>query len=235
MNKNCMVNQRELHADTKTFTDAASRASRRSRRRADRRNARPGNHRVGAAHRRNRPLDVSALCTPTRLLRRSTESSTCFPPTSSRKFGPSCPWCSKASCAKACCRRRTAKAGPWRWRSWCRTRRYAISFAKTRFTRFTLPCNPGRTSSACRPLTSRWQRLVLPETDFSRSGYGALEQPGRIAGNDQSGCHLTNPDPAGARSPRVRHTEASDSRAVRFFPPETWVFRREQQAFRSRV
>ena len=59
MNKNCLVNQRELHADTKSFTDALRAALREDPGRcADRRNARSGNHRIGAAYRRNRPLDL---------------------------------------------------------------------------------------------------------------------------------------------------------------------------------
>ncbi len=57
--KKCLVNQREVHADTHSFANSLRAAlARRSRRGADRRNARPGNHRVRPAHRRNRPLDL---------------------------------------------------------------------------------------------------------------------------------------------------------------------------------
>ena len=54
--KNCIVNQRELHADTHSFGNSLkSRAAPGSRRRAHRRDARPRDHRVRAAHRRDRP------------------------------------------------------------------------------------------------------------------------------------------------------------------------------------
>jgi twitching motility protein PilT len=62
--KKCLVNQREVHSDTHSFANSLRAAlARRSRRGADRRNARPGNHRIRAAHRRNRPLDLRHLHT----------------------------------------------------------------------------------------------------------------------------------------------------------------------------
>ena len=57
--KNCLVNQREVHSDTNSFANAlARRAARGSRHRPDRRDARPGDGRVGAEDRRDRPPDV---------------------------------------------------------------------------------------------------------------------------------------------------------------------------------
>ena len=109
--KKCLVNQREVHADTHSFANSLRAAlARRPRRRAHRRNARPGDHRVGAAHRRDRPLDLRARCTPTRRPPPSTVSLTFFRLTSSRRFARSCPWCSKASFARRCCRAPTDAA-----------------------------------------------------------------------------------------------------------------------------
>ena len=57
--KKCLVNQREVHSDTHSFANSlASGAARRPRRGADRRNARPRNDRIGAAHRGDRTLDL---------------------------------------------------------------------------------------------------------------------------------------------------------------------------------
>ena len=53
--KKCLVNQREVHSDTHSFANSLRAAlARRPRRGADRRNARPGNHRIGAANCGNR-------------------------------------------------------------------------------------------------------------------------------------------------------------------------------------
>ena len=57
--KGCLVNQREVHSDTHGFSArAARRAARGPRHRPHRRAARPRDDRVGAAHRRDGPLDV---------------------------------------------------------------------------------------------------------------------------------------------------------------------------------
>ena len=57
--KKCIVNQRELHADTHSFANALRSALRAGPRRgADRRDARLRDRRVGAAHRRDRPPDL---------------------------------------------------------------------------------------------------------------------------------------------------------------------------------
>jgi len=64
MNKNCVVNQREVHSDTKSFTDALRAALRED---PDvvliGENARPRNHRVRAAYRGNRHLTFGTLHT----------------------------------------------------------------------------------------------------------------------------------------------------------------------------
>ena len=105
MNKNCLVNQRELHADTKSFTDALRAALRED----------PDVVLIGEM--RDLETIESALriaetghltlarCTPTRHRRPSTELSTSSRRTSSRRFERSFRWCWKASCAKACCPR----------------------------------------------------------------------------------------------------------------------------------
>ena len=80
---------------------AARRPARGPRRRPDRRDARPGDDRVGAAHRRDGPPDLRAPCTPTRRPRPSTASSTCSRPTSSRRSAPSSRWCSKGIMCQA--------------------------------------------------------------------------------------------------------------------------------------
>ena len=57
--KNCLVNQREVHSDTDSFTNALRAALREDPgHRADRRNARPRNGRSGAEDRRDRAPDV---------------------------------------------------------------------------------------------------------------------------------------------------------------------------------
>ena len=57
--QSCLVNQREVHSDTQSFSHGAARgAARGPGHRADRRNARPRDGGSGAAHRRDRPLDV---------------------------------------------------------------------------------------------------------------------------------------------------------------------------------
>ena len=57
--KKCLVNQREVHADTHSFSNSLRAALREDPGRgADRRNARFGDDRIGAAHRGNRPLDI---------------------------------------------------------------------------------------------------------------------------------------------------------------------------------
>ena len=75
--KNCLVNQREVHSDTNSFSNALRAALREDPgHRAHRRNARSGDGRSGAEDRRDRPPDVRRRCTRTRRRRRSTASST---------------------------------------------------------------------------------------------------------------------------------------------------------------
>ena len=101
--KKCLVNQREVHSDTHSFANSlARRAARRPRRGADRRNARPGNDRIGAAHRRNRPLDLRHAAHQFGDLRRSTVSWTFSRRTSSRRFARSFRWCWKEFFASRC-------------------------------------------------------------------------------------------------------------------------------------
>ena len=103
--KKCVVNQRELYADTATSPSRAEgRPPRGPQRRAHRRNARPRDDRIRfriaeTGHLPSRP------CTPTPPPRPSTAWWTCSPPTSSRRSAPRCRWCWRASCARLSCPR----------------------------------------------------------------------------------------------------------------------------------
>jgi twitching motility protein PilT len=119
MNKNCVVNQRELHSDTKSFTDALRAALRED----------PDVVLIGEMR------DLETIESALRIaetghltfgtLHTNSASSTInriidvFPRTSNRRSAPSFRWCSKASCAKACCRAVTARDAPCAWKSWC--------------------------------------------------------------------------------------------------------------------
>ena len=118
--KNCIVNQREVGADTQSFKKALKSILRQD----------PDVVLVGEM----RDLETieaaltiaetghsaSARCTPTAASRRSTASSTSSPPTSSRRSARSSRSCSRASCRSRSCPSRRA-AACWRSRSWCRT------------------------------------------------------------------------------------------------------------------
>jgi twitching motility protein PilT len=94
MNKNCVVNQRELHADTKSFSDALRAALRED----------PDVVLIGEMR------DLETIESALRIA--ETASSTYSPRTNNRRFAPSCRWCSRASCAKACYPPSAAKGGP---------------------------------------------------------------------------------------------------------------------------
>ena len=104
LNKNCLVNQRELHADTKSFTDALRAALREDPDvvligemrdletiESALRIAETGHLTFGTLHTNSASSDHQPH--HRRVSRR----------TSSRRSAPSSRWCWKASCAKACC------------------------------------------------------------------------------------------------------------------------------------
>src|SRR5437763_200126 len=77
-----------------------------------------------------------------------------------RGFAPTYRSCWKACFANRSCRRSADKAARAPWRSWCRTRRFAIWSEKTRFTRSIPQCNPVRINTECRPSTSLWPACI---------------------------------------------------------------------------
>ncbi len=108
--KKCVVNQRELHADTHSLHERARvRPAPGPGRRADRRDARPRDDRGGAAHRRDRPPDLRHAAHQLGGVRPSTASSTSSRRTSSRRSARSCRSCSRASSASRCCRKASGK------------------------------------------------------------------------------------------------------------------------------
>ena len=123
--KKCLVNQREVHADTHSFANALRAALRED----------PDVVLIGEM--RDLETIESALriaetghlrlapCTPTRRRRPSTVSLTCSLRTSNRRFAPNCPWCWRASFARRSCPGRTGGAGSWPWKSWFPTRPFA--------------------------------------------------------------------------------------------------------------
>jgi len=122
MNKNCLVNQRELHSDTKSFTDALRAALRED----------PDVVLIGEMR------DLETIESALRIaetghltfgtLHTNSASSTInriidvFPAHQQSQSGPSFRWCWKASCVKAFCPAAITRGAPCAWRSWCRTR-----------------------------------------------------------------------------------------------------------------
>ena len=115
--KACLVNQREVHADTKSFTAALRAALREDPDvvligemrdletiESALRIAETGHLTFGTLH------TNSAASTINRVI-------DVFPATSSRKSERNSRWCWKASCARPFCRRWEAKAARWRWKS----------------------------------------------------------------------------------------------------------------------
>jgi Tfp pilus assembly ATPase PilU len=97
--KNCLVNQREVHSDTSSFTMALRAALRED----------PDIVLIGEMR------DLETVEAALKIA-----ETTFFRPTSRRRSGRSCRWCSKASSVRRCCRRPTARAAWSRSRSWCR-------------------------------------------------------------------------------------------------------------------
>ena len=121
--KKCVVNQREVHADTHSFANALRAALRED----------PDVVLIGEM--RDLETIESALriaetghltfAHPAHELgrrRRSTASSTSSPRTSSRRCARSSRSCWRASCARRSSRARAAAGACWPWRSWSRTR-----------------------------------------------------------------------------------------------------------------
>ena len=106
-------------------------------RRARRRNARPGDDRVGPPDRRDGPPDARHPAHELRLLLDQPRSSTCSPRTSRRRSARSSPSSWKGSCASRCSSGPAARGASWRWRSWFPTPPSATSSARTRSTRST--------------------------------------------------------------------------------------------------
>ena len=102
---------------------AARGAPRGPRRRPDRRAARPRDDRVGAAHRRDRALDVRDAAH--QLGGADDQPHHRRVPGAPAGADPhaALAGASRASSVRRCCRARTARAASSRWRSWCRTRR----------------------------------------------------------------------------------------------------------------
>ena len=122
--KNCLVNQREVHSDTDSFSQRAARgAARGSRHRPHRRDARSRDGRSGAEDRRDRPPDVRHAAHQLGGADDQPHHRHLPGRTSSRRSARSCRSCSKASSARRCCRGPTARAASCRSRSWCRRRR----------------------------------------------------------------------------------------------------------------
>ena len=108
--KSCIVNQREVGTDTKSFARRAQvRAARGSGHRPDRRDARPRDDRGGADDRRDRPPGVRHAAHQLARRRRSTASSTSSRRTSRRRSARSSPSCSRASSPRRCCPRRSGR------------------------------------------------------------------------------------------------------------------------------
>ena len=109
--KGCLVNQREVHADTQSFTNALRAALR-----EDPDIVLIGEMRdletVEAAlkHRRDRPPHVRDAAHELGVGHDQPHHRRVSRRTSSRRSGRSCRWCSRASSARRCCRRRTARA-----------------------------------------------------------------------------------------------------------------------------
>ena len=121
--KKCLVNQRELHADTHSFPNAL-----RAVLREDPDVVLIGEMRdletIEAALRiaETGHLTLATLHTNSAPPRRSTASSTCSRPTSRARSGRSSRSCSRASCVRPCSSARAARAASWPWRSWSPTR-----------------------------------------------------------------------------------------------------------------
>ena len=122
MNKNCVVNQREVHADTKSFTDALRAALRED----------PDVVLIGEMR------DLETIESALRIaetghltfgtLHTNSASSTInriidvFPgPPAVADPRPAFAGAGRHHLPDACCPRPTARAGPCAWRSWCRT------------------------------------------------------------------------------------------------------------------
>ena len=106
----CIVNQREVGSDTKSFQAVAQvRAAPRSRRHPRRRNARPGNDPGGAHDRRDGSPRVRHAAHQLAPPRRSTASSTSSRRTSSPRCARSSPSCSRESSRRRCCPRRKGR------------------------------------------------------------------------------------------------------------------------------
>ena len=109
--KNCLVNQREVHSDTDSFSQrAARRAARGSRHRPHRRDARSGDRRSGAEDRRDRPPDVRHAAHELGGADDQPHHRHLPGRTSRRRSGRSCRSCSRASSVRRCCRGPTARA-----------------------------------------------------------------------------------------------------------------------------
>jgi len=119
-NKSCLVNQREVHSDTKGFTEALRAALREDPDvvligemrdletiESALRIAETGHLTFGTLH------TNSASSTINRVIDFSRR-------TSSRRSARNSRWCWKASCARRCCPRSADRDAPWRWKSWCR-------------------------------------------------------------------------------------------------------------------
>ena len=118
----CLVNQREVHSDTESFSNALRAALR-----EDPDIVLIGEMRdletveVGAAHRRNGPLDVRHAAHELGVADDQPHHRYLSRRTSRARSARSCRSCSKASSVRRCCRR-SAAAASWRSRSWCRRR-----------------------------------------------------------------------------------------------------------------
>ena len=121
--KGCIVNQREVHSDTQGFA-AALRfgAARGSGHRPHRRAARPGDDRIGAAHRRDRPPHARDAAHEFGRADDQPHHRRVSRRTSRGRSAPSCRSCWRGSSARRCCRGPTAPAASSRSRSWCRRR-----------------------------------------------------------------------------------------------------------------
>jgi twitching motility protein PilT len=112
--KNCLINQRELHSDTQSFTNALRAALRED----------PDVVLIGEMR------DLETVESALRIaetghltfgtLHTNSASSTCSRRTSSRRFARNYRWSSKASSANRCCRGLMARGAWSRSRSWCR-------------------------------------------------------------------------------------------------------------------
>ena len=98
----------------------------------------------------------------------------------------------------------------WPWRSWSPTRPSGTSSARTRSTRSTPPCRPARRSSACRPSTRAWPASTSRSRSPCRPPSAISSMPDELQDMINRGAGLC--DPAVRRpAARVRPGHAAGS------------------------